>query len=265
MKRILLTLIVVSSLSSGLLVAQSVPGYVGKRFSLDYNLFTFLSLANPSSAEIKDKEQLDQYDVTSGSLGINIQSHIYGQWVWTKRRSMIASVAFTKSYFSPSGASYEITATTFPTMNAVAFDIGIRNYRQHFSPLGGYFEMRVGFAKVTAGDFSYHYVLDGQPDTLGVISGSSGITPQASVGWGVNRVLKDRFIISYGIDFTLPLIGIAHLPLFGGVLDNDYNNQYIDYYFGNTSDNQKALRRQAMGRYAAQSMINFKVGIGILL
>ena len=58
MKRFLLTLIVVSCLVPEFAVAQSVPGYLGKRFSVEYNLFTFLSWANPASSKIKTDEQL---------------------------------------------------------------------------------------------------------------------------------------------------------------------------------------------------------------
>ncbi|MGB0177615.1 MAG: hypothetical protein ACPF9D_10645, partial [Owenweeksia sp.] len=88
----------------------------------------------------------------------------------------------------------------------------------------------------------------------------------AGIGYGINRVIADRFIFSMGLDFTLTTTGIGHHR---GLLSDGYDFSDEFAYFsiedGDSEANREVMLNAASGRVFLHCLMNFKLGFGILL
>ena len=248
--------------------AQKAPGYLGKRFSVGYDAYLFPSFYNPNSA---NAEPIDiEGDLRQSGMSINSQHKLMGQWSFSKRASLIASTGFVFTNFLPQSYAYssysggDFLFTEYPSMTVNSFDAGIRLFTQHFAPLGKFVEFKLGFATVSTGDFNYS--IDNSDNNGSVVDytveGGSMTWPTIGMGFGTNRVIKDILILSYGIDFNFFPGGFGrHIGLVGDASISEFR----DFEEGNTPVNQDELVKMAGARYGLHSMLNLKIGIGILL
>lgn len=243
-------------------LAQRAPGYLGKRFSVEYNAFVFPSFANPNSGKISDTESA----LTDVKPSINLQNYLVGQYSFSKRASLIGSFGFTKTSYIPVGySSYDDPVyDQYPSMIAMSYNAGLRLFTQHYAPLGRYIEFRVGMAQVKNKDFTYS-VFQSVGGTVNksthTIEGSSMWRPTIAIAWGTNRIIRDMVIVSYGLDINMFSGGIGY----NKSLLTDAGRSEFDFDQGNTRNNQEELLNLAAGRYAMQCFINLRLGIGILL
>lgn len=239
--------------------AQKAPGYLGKRFSIEYTGYLFPSFANPNSPEVT----YDIYDDPDVSFSMNWQHHLTGQWSFSKRASLIADFSYTNTNFIPYGYGFRgITYEGYPQVTATTYNAGMRIYFQHYAPLGRYFEFRVGAANVVADDFRYRQINSSAPlDTMQTIVGGSTVRPNIAIAWGTSRVIKDILIISYGFDINF----VVSRPGYLNTLLSQPENSDLDYDFLDSPNNEKAYMNLAAGRYTMHSLLNLRLGIGILL
>lgn len=253
-------------------IAQHAPGYLGKRFTVEYNAFLFPSFFNPNSPEIKEQHSF----ISDVKPSINLQNYLVGQYCASKKISLIASFGFnTTNFLAPSGygeIAYPYEAdkgysdfliNEYPTMKVRSYSAGIRIYTQHFAPLGQYVEFRLGLAQIKTEDFSYLNIKSGSLDSGNTytIGGSSSWGPSTALAWGTSRVIKDVVMISYGFDVSLYPFGIRNNR---SLLTQD-TKASIYYDQGNTADNRKNLNDLAAGRYTMQCFLNLRLGIGFVL
>ena len=253
-----LTLIV----STTLLAQKNVPGYMGKRWNIQYQLFTSPSFNNPNTSEVEVQDDANYVDVNTS---LNFQSHIVAAYTFSKKMDLIGDFNFTKTYFDPFSDVYELNTSTlsFPGMTATGAALGIRIYRRHFAPLGAYLDFKLGYTRLniegmtySSNDYSY------EPNEDYSIDGGTKSGATITMGLGTNRVLKDRFIFSYGVDFTFFSGGMFNWK---PIVASESGGESIFFPYGNTPENQEAYLKKAAARYAMHSMINLRVGIGILL
>lgn len=248
--------------------AQKAPGYLGKSFSVGYDAFVFPSFHNPNSpnAEPKGGDDLRQKGVS-----LNLQHNLSGQWSFSKRSSLIASVGYVRTNYVPDRYSDDNTYDQFtfeeyPSMSATSFAAGIRIFTQHYAPLGKFVEFRLGFAQVKTDDFEYTVLAE---DGLGVrtkqlyvVDGGSTTMPTIAIAFGSNRVINDLILVSYGLDFNFFPGGFGYHVNAASVAPG---NHFAEGKEGNTADNQYSLLRLGSARYGMQAAVNLRVGIGILL
>ncbi len=249
-------------------LSQKAPGYLGKKFTIEYNGFLFPSFYNPNSP---DAEPIDaDEDLRQKGVSLNYQHKFMGQWSFSKRSSLVTSVGFVNTNFLPGKYPYgnfsgnSIMFEKYPDMSATSFDAGIRIFTQHYSPLGKFIEFKLGFATVKTESFDYS-VIDafGTGDTFNyTVEGGSMTWPTIGMGFGTSRIIKDIIIISYGMDLSFYSGGLGnYIGLAGEALFSDFRDEGE----GNTENNQEALLKMAGARYALHSMVNLRIGIGILL
>ncbi len=255
-------IIVLAIFTSSALLAQNknVPGYMGKRWNLQYQAYLFPSYINPNTSKVKvDDNELDR------SLSVNFQSHITAGYTYSKKMEFLAEYHMSSTNFNPYSDylyDYDTDQLYYPGLKAKGGAIGIRLYSKHFSPLGSHISFKVGFTKLDVEDLNYSYKnTNGLPQQF-TISGGSKVAPTLSVGFGTNRVIKDFFVLSYGLDLSL-YTGIFNSASPLSLLD-DFGN-YVYPSAGNSESNQEAYLQTAEQRYGLMSMVNFKLGFGILL
>lgn len=249
---------------SGALLAQNknVPGYMGKRWNLQYNAFLFPAFINPNSSEVK----VEGGDL-KGSFSVNFQNHITAGFSYSKKMEFVAEFNMARTNFNPYPSYLDAFAQSslyYPELKARGGAIGVRLYSKHFAPLGSHISFKLGFTKLNIEDLYYTYQDYNGLQTEAFISGGTKMAPTLSVGFGTNRIIKDFLIISYGLDLTLytGLIGSAN-PF--DWLDNIDGGPSIYPYNGNSSDNRDAYLGKAAQRYGLMSLVNFKLGVGIVL
>lgn len=241
---------------------KNVPGYMGKKFSLQYQMFLWPSFNNPNSSEVV----VGSDDYTDVSTSINMQHHVIGGYSLTKQIDFIADVNFAKTNFDPYNMIYQLdqSSLVYPELKATGGAVGIRVYTNHFAPLGSHLTFKLGYTKLKIDDL--YYTLPGNDftptDTDLMISGGTKGAPTITMGFGNNRIIGNRFMINYGLDFTLFAGGIGHWkPLFA----NESQGEYIYFESGNTVENQEIYLKKAAARYAFNCAINLKIGIGFIL
>lgn len=246
-----------------LLAQKNVPGYMGKKWNLQYQLYLFPSFTNPNSEDV----EVISPDAIDVKTSLNLQSHITVAYALSKRMEALAEFNMASTNFDPYSsyvADFNLEELKYPGMKARGGAIGIRLYTKHFAPLGSYITFKMGYTKLTIDDL-YYSVADynsGGGFFEHSISGGTKGAPTLTAGFGTNRVIADRFVISYGLDFTFFAGGFGNWkPIFA----EESGGAYIDFYNGNTASNQDAYLKKAAARYAMQCMVNLKIGVGILL
>ncbi len=241
-------------------VSQKVPGYLGKRFSVEYNAFMFSSLANPNGSQFTPR---GDWTFKPRGISVNWQNNFIAQWSISKRTSLVGSFHFAKTNFLPSATKdYNATFREYPGMQVYGGEVGLRFFRDHFAPLGHFLELHVGLSEVSNDDFSYFFeIASGQPPIFYTISGGSMLRPSFGVAIGSNRIIKDRILFSYGLNANIFTGGFGqHVFL----IRRD-TRENLSFYDGNSEYNQETLTKMAAGRYGVQSMINIRLGIGFIL
>lgn len=244
----------------GLLAQKNVPGYMGKRWNLQYHAYLSPAL-NPNSSDVKfDGGYIDN------TLSVNLQHHITAAFTYSKRIEFLVEYNMANTNFDPypeNTDNLDLSTLYYPGMKARGGAVGIRLYSKHFAPLGSHVGFKVGYTRLSIEDLSYTYTdYDGLKQPTTVNGGTKG-APTLTASFGNNRVIKDRLVLSYGLDLTL-YTGVLfnELGLFG-VFESLDNTFYPEY--GNQDSNQEAYMNTAVVRYTLMSMVNFKLGIGILL
>lgn len=272
MKRysILLTLLI----CAGFLHAQRVPGYLGSRWSVGYNALVSPALANPTTAD-EPSFFTDEYGGVNPDygFGINVQHNLVAEYAISKKHSLAANLLISRNAMNPfyeydyrdDGVSFK----DYPRMAATGLIGEYRIYSDHFSPLGKYFSMRLGYARVGSRDFDYTYTRSnyapwGDPvsDTTfersleGINSGMFIL----GMGWGVNRIVSDKVMISFGATFNAALGGkvgeTEMLPW------EDPAKLQVD---SEKEINEERLANMARSRFFYESALSFRLGVSYLL
>ncbi|AEV32078.1 hypothetical protein [Owenweeksia hongkongensis] len=250
---------------AALLAQKNVPGYMGKKWNFQYQAYLYPSFNNPNGEE-PNIVSADEIDVPTS---LNFQNHFSIAYTISKRMEVLAEFSAAKTNFDPYHSfiyEMDVAKVYYPEMKARGGAVGIRLYTKHFAPLGSYFAFKIGYTKVTADDLNYSIVdfYTGGPDEDYTIEGGSKGAPTLTASFGNNRIIADRFIFSYGIDFTFFAGGIFNWkPL----LADESRGDYIEFGYPETynDENQEAYLKKAAARYAMMSMINVKIGVGFLL
>lgn len=240
---------------------KNVPGYMGKRFNLQYQMFLWPSFNNPNNSEAAVGS--DGY--TDVSTSLNMQHHIVGGFSITKQIDLIADVSFANTNFDPYYNLYELDPSNlkYPGMSAMGGAVGIRIYAHHFAPLGSHITFKVGYTHLQIESLSYTLRADDfNPAESYTIEGGTKGAPTITTGFGNNRIIADRIVVNYGIDFTFFAGGVRNWKAF---FMDEPAGDYIYYRDGNSMSNQTAYLKKASARYAMHCAVNLKLGIGLLL
>lgn len=242
------------------MVGQRVPGYLGHRLSISYQAYLFPAFANPTATADYEEDLGSGNSVTDPSFGINLQHHLVLDYALGKKWGLSASALYARNAFKPGGRS-GVAVNDYGRFSALGFVVGFKKYKEHFAPLGSFIEYRLGYTRLMVDDLEYQIVGNAPSETQMIEGGpTGGLT--LGLGIGKNRVINDRFLITYGVNLSFFFKGFTE---YYGILLDRTPESSISY--DQTSDGQRdqdALMARAAGRYFIQNLINFKIGVGLL-
>ena len=260
-----LLLLVLTLVPVSLMAQKNVPGFMGKRWNLQYQINLWPSALNPNSEELPDPASDGNY--VPLKMSINVRHNLEAGYSISKKYDLIANFTYSTTnidLFGVSNSIYglDVSSLYYPGLRATGFSVGVRKHKKHFAPLGYYVSYKVGYTFLSYDDITYKTDDYGYPpNTQHTISGGTTGAPVVGMGFGVNRVIAGDFILNYGLDINLFLGGIGN---WNRLLDASAPDElYIDD--GNTSVNQEAYRKRAAGRYCVQNLFGMRLGIGYLL
>ena len=263
--------------------AQPVPGYLGKRLSVGYKLHTFISLANPTSATTIEPIDENGDQTVKANFIFHGQHYLNAEYAISKKHSLAADLLFTNLYLDPiyaygNNALYNYNYSNdfyagyneFGKASAIGLMLGTKFYKEHYAPLGSYFQLKLGAVSLNVQDFSYDLYSQNKlannkppytPDSSYTVTGGNSLVPVLAVGWGVIRVIKDCILIDFGFE-----IGVTYKG-WGERVTIFSDGESSDFYplNGNSTQNQEELIKIAEGRFLTQNILNFRLGISYLL
>ena len=250
-----------------------VPGYLGKRLSLQGEFHSFPALGGPTAA---NKGLQVHYGEEGGGFGLNWSAGARLGYVMSRQGQVVLSFDYlktgmTQTAYTPAtsffGEQDFDSHYLFYNLTGLSGGIGIRQFKPlkgALAPMGRYngYSLSATYLKGKILDKQTTYVFGGSTGHLPL-----GIEPKQlslSFGYetGVNFVIKDRFLLSVGAKLNIPLS-----PRFYRFALGEEASWYpysgssdVSYEEGNT-ENFKEL---AATRYAYHSLIMFYIGVGLL-
>jgi len=251
--------------------AQSVPGYMGKRWSICYDAYLFPSFANTNSTEPK-YYNMETGELENGGVSLNFQNHLRVDYAISKKSTLGLDFSYAGTYFNPLtnldvNAAYlrDFSYLQNPSVRATGITLAFKRFKHHYAPLGIYWEYKIGLVSFTTGDFQYTITRDSSSvvyQTSHTVSGINNIAFTAGIGYGFNRVINDIVVLSMGLDFTYFSGGY---PYHNGLINEGGDYQYFDGDMGDSEYNREVMVNLARGRLFAHYLMNIRFGVGILL
>lgn len=190
--------------SNGLSLAQSAPGYLGKRDIISYRGLIGPGF-QPTGPDIgRNADGTADYEI----LGLFYENQINYERVMSRKFSLRTSISQQSFHFGTSllndnyffGDGYHRLESFIPG-NAVGIEIAARWYYKHFAPLGWYYEILVGYQNVSYGDVNYEWVGNTVESDITIEAGSTSIFP-IGIGWGYQRIIQDKYLIGFGTQIS---------------------------------------------------------------
>jgi len=230
-----------------------IPGYLGKKWVIDYtlNIMPSFIIDNPG----KNTDYVD-YEEEGRKFYFNTQHKFSIERVVGRKLSVVGTMLFSKNQ-----ANFDLFRATekdFIQIDTRGYIFTLRHYRKHLAPISTYFDYKIGYYNIRPGDFSYELIDDNDSTLSPTISAGSTGDLYLGFGLGNSRVIKDRVIISFGLEVGL---------LLGGMLDAfDGSSQFATAGLENPNSrqNREAVHALAKRRMFFESLMNFTVRLGFM-
>lgn len=229
------------------LFAQQAPGYLGKRFSLDYGSSFFPALgANEGSDE--------------SALTINKRNSFGFNYVRTRDNSLGVHIEMVKTQFLFNRELYSNGVYYYPKtdargdISAVFISLESKKYlNKHIAPVGSYFSYKLFYTRYSLtydnnNIFEGHYSYEDNAETKLVLGnyGPFGAMGGA-IAFGKQHLFFQRLLFNYEMQVGLLLPKIKWTS-------DIYNEKPADY-----------VQTLASKRLMMHNLFNFKVGLGYLI
>ncbi len=262
MNRLKLLLLILSSLTSLLLMAQP-PGYLGKRASVTFNISGLPAYNGPSLNNRGRKA----FGEKKKGIGINYEFEFDFSYVVARYKSLGLKIgqyytgtetyARTETISDMDNSSDRDEHYLFNRLNVRSIGLVYSKFKRKkgaIAPIGNRFYWGLKRTFVTAEIIDKRTVYGG--DGLGIVYGHAPLTYNQNVafnlltmGWSNNQIFWDKLILKTGFRFSI--------PLFTGGLD------YQSTFRG--SNNQDNFDKRVIQRVASHELFRFDIGIGYLL
>ncbi|MEO1515074.1 MAG: hypothetical protein AAFV95_08670 [Bacteroidota bacterium] len=235
-------------------LSAQVPGFMGKRLSVELNFQSSIAHDGPTSSN----RGTDRFGELSSNLGFNTCWVGKLAYVLTRNLELVADYGYSKTggpvslierdIFSPSPSGRFLDM--FYNIRTTHSGLGLRYFatnRGGMAPFGPYAGFGLRWAK-TVGEVNREVTSQyGDSPSDNFQDGQSANFLFGNLNFGYRHVFGNRILLNTGIDISLPFD-----ELFG-----------IDASFGDT--NEDRFRGAALERIAYHSAIMMNIGIGILL
>lgn len=262
--------------------AQEVPGYLGKRIVFKYESALWPMFANPTGPDYEITSSFYEIEDLEFDPGLSMKHMLAADYVYSKSASYGVRLGYISNYYgnvlipfsSSSNGSFVSDALParlqeFGTLNSFSLGFGLKKFNEHFAPLGKFFELGVEVHFINYGSlvFLTDELVDPNAEMYQTLERSveGGTTTNFSLflGQSTNRIIGDKFVLSYGYELGIALYGYSNASFL--LFNNDLFDSGISVDLDQSDEAiQDLMADAANSRVFAQALINFKVSIGIL-
>lgn len=222
-----------------------VPGYQGKKITLEYSNYFFPAYVSPNA------------NGKSGILKFNDRHSFSLDYVISRHFSLGASYSFLKSKYQYPywGISwYKAVATdALGDLSATTYGLHWRQFYSFLAPVGSYYRVDINYITYQTGYDSANVAkLQRDPNNVlpNIQNASSYHGLSVGVSYGYQRVYYNRIVFDYGFQLALNTLSLSLYEL------DDYVLKFDEYNY---------LKYLGKNRLTHHYFCNLYVGIGILL
>lgn len=265
MRNKLILLFFVSSLSS----LGQIPGYMGKRFSIGYSNYFFLSALSPTANSSS----------SGAELGINTTNCINLEYTIRNRTNFCLSFQNSKTGIDPgdmyvesyNGYNYNSYTATYSVkpykpMQITSYNIalGFKFFNSgSLAPIGKYKKLEIlmllNHLEYNRNGFLLNNYTSSGASTYGILGTGDYNFNTVSVAYtlGRSRVFFDRLVLDGGIRF-----GFVPAGVFAVMYESD--EYAASSLYSTTAGTRRGFRNETYTRLFAFQAINFHVGLSFL-
>lgn len=239
-----------------------VPGYLGKRISLQGEFHSFPALGGPTS---NNKGLQNSDELGEGSFGLNWSAGARLGYVVSRQSQVLLTFDYFKTgmnqsvYFETGGFDYG-SREVFFDLTGLSFGVGTRKFRSAkggLAPMGTYtgYSLHATMLNGKANrEFSQGTEIHGTKP--------NHIVPAFGYEIGTNFVVKDRMLLNVGakLNFALSPRAVGYVLAEAVSYDPYSNEKGLSLAEGNT-ENFKTI---AASRYALHSVFMIYLGVGLI-
>ncbi|MCW3104173.1 MAG: hypothetical protein JWO09_2613 [Bacteroidetes bacterium] len=243
------------------LVSAQIPGYLGKRLMVGYSNNFFLSTVDPTASS---------YD-----LGMNTTHSLNVEYTIKNRTNICASfqmfrtgiavnTGFIEYRTTSSGSTTVKTYTYYPipdapmVMKTKCLALGFKFFKRgSFAPLGKYrkLEAVLMFSNISYQPLTFRYIQGNKTGRASLGSGNYSYKEFAvTYTLGRQRILFDRLVVDYGVQFGFMPLGALSITDYSGTVN-------ITNYPGAM---ESVLREESNMRLFRYELFNIHLGLGFL-
>ena len=249
-----------------------VPGYLGKRISLEYSaeLGAALQGVTQNNTGFGDVFR-GRDDFSQKSFGLSYNHNAKVSFVLTRHFSIGVQAS---QYYTGLTTNMETQAivdpsevhshTNFHRLNIQSLGLNVMHFvksRGALAPLGAYFSLGFDRMKISGEilDRVVYERFESDPiSEYNLISIDQNMTLNSfSFSAGNNRIFFDRFIFKIGVIFRIPI-------LFEGFSETFRSDYFTDPRF-ETDPNQVIFEMDTFNRLLSHNIMKLEIGFGILL
>ncbi len=237
--------------------SQKSPGYLGKRFEINYDLSFFLAAFNPNAKGYQAKTPYDNDAITTTSCPLNKRHSFNAFYTISRKTSLGLDVVFYKTgvdlsdtYFYYKVDDYEQSFYPSYYFPVSAFEIGpsIKIFDKYLSPMGTYF-------KLGASLLTYKPIIDNVNDIYEDVEDEATSINKIryedsysdfvfTLEYGNQRIIKDAVFFRYSIG--------SHIPI-GSMIEST-----------NVYEPDDKIKHASAKRLFHMNWLMLKIGVGVL-
>lgn len=273
--KLLYTLAIGALISTGL-HAQEARGYLGKKNVITYNPGLKF---NGFLARSMDTEVEEGSPMLYVQNAVTFQRCISRQWTALVRVSYAAStikpirdIAYSHPDLNNSYGSFYYRGPADErnsSFNATQFEIGMRRYTGITAPVGYYWGFSGSYTLLSStqnlsnyGYYDYGSSLDGYPMTTSTEDQLTNSTLGFHLEFGVTRIIKDKWVLEYGLDFGIntPADSENYWTGYTSWEESFYDDNYTNY-----EDYKEAPTNFLRAGHQANTFALIRLGIGMVM
>ncbi len=246
-------------------LAQTVPGFLGKRLAIGYALqltpnFRHGNYSTSGGPQVNTNgfDELYFAEFSFKPKGISNVHFLQAEYVMSKKISLVGAFSYSRAYYAAPQLFTNYNSLSYdgrPGLNTFAPMLGVRWYTHQLAPVGSFFELNLSYMFINPDDFAYTAERDPSSAGSGPAITSAVITPESSkafllgLKFGKSRMvasnLKLDFFCSLGIQF--PGMNYSATRI-GDISDPDLYGSEDGYFDGNHPLNKDVFTNLAQGR-----------------
>jgi hypothetical protein len=239
---------------------QNIPGYLGQKLMIGYeaNISPNLGFNPGLNSDFTESRQ------DGKGFGINLQHKLNIEYVIGKKWSVIGGFVFSRSAMDI--REINLLTDRYHTIFLTGYTIAFKNYSKILAPIGAFVEYKAGLYSMKSEALNYSLVtIAGDERITGSYPSADAVTaPYLELGFGVNRAISDRLILTYGFRVGYIITSGAYS---NSLLDFGKHETPAEFFNADIADSEYVsteIGNLVAGRFFSESLVNLSIGVSFL-